>query len=138
MKRLEKRAVLFTIGGAGYGIIEILWRGRTHWTMIRAGGICFIIFSRVAERCKAQPLVFKASLCALGVTAVELLFGVVFNIIFGMGVWDYSDQPLNFLGQICPLYTLLWAALSLVFVPVAELLSAWLDGDVLAADAINV
>ena len=138
MKRLEKRAVLFTIGGAGYGIIEILWRGRTHWTMIIAGGICFIIFSRVAERFKTRPLVFKASLCALGVTAVELLFGVVFNIIFGMGVWDYSDQPLNFLGQICPLYTLLWAALSLVFVPVAELLGAWLDGDVLAADAINV
>lgn len=127
MKRFEKRAVLFTIGGAGYGIIELLWRGRTHWTMIIAGGMCFLMFSHVAERFRGRPLVFKASLCALGVTAVELAFGVVFNLIFGMGVWDYSDQPLNLYGQICPLYTLLWAALGLIFVPLADMINKKLD-----------
>ena len=123
MKRFEKRAVLFTIGGAGYGIIELLWRGRTHWTMIIAGGVCFLMFSYVAERFRGRSLVFKASLCALGVTAGELAFGVVFNLIFGMGVWDYSDQPLNLYGQICPLYTLLWAALGLIFVPLADMIN---------------
>lgn len=120
MKRLKRNITLFTFGGVGYGIIELLWRGHTHWTMIIAGGVCFIIFSEIAERFKHRSALFKAALCSLGVTAVELAFGVIFNIIFGLGVWDYSDMPFNFLGQICPTFTLLWGLLGLVFVPVAE------------------
>ena len=32
---------VFSIGAAGYSLLEILWRGNTHWTMTLAGGICF-------------------------------------------------------------------------------------------------
>ena len=126
MKRLKilwKNTVFFSIGGVGYAVIEILWRGRTHWTMVIAGGVCFVIFSRIAEKFKRSPLVIKAMIAALGVTLIELLFGVVFNIIFGMGVWDYSSNRFNILGQICPLFSLLWALLALVFVPIAEALN---------------
>ena len=119
MKRVKKYLVSFVIGGAGYGVIELLWRGRTHFTMILAGGICFIIFTLVEERLRKAPLLLKSALCAVGVTAVELIFGVIFNIILKMGVWDYSRQPLNILGQICPLYTLLWGALSCLVLPLA-------------------
>ena len=47
------------------------------------------------------------------ITAVEFVFGVIFNIWLGLNVWDYSDEPLNFLGQICPGFVLMWMALSL-------------------------
>lgn len=123
MEKIKKDAVFFMIGGIGYGIIEILFRGHTHPTMIIAGGICFIIFSRIAEKFKEKPLVYKAALCSLGVTAVELAFGIVFNMIFKMNVWDYSKQPFNFLGQICLLFTFLWGALGFIFVPLAEMLN---------------
>lgn len=123
MRKLKKDAVFFAIGGAGYAIIELLWRGHTHWTMIIAGGICFIIFSRIAENLKDKPLIFKAALCALGVTAIELIFGVVFNLIFRMDVWDYSKLPFNFLGQICPLFTVLWGVLGLFFLPIADMIN---------------
>ena len=114
---------MFAIGGIGYGIIEILWRGYTHWAMLVAGGICFILFSGIAEKFKKRSLFFKAVICSLSVTAVEIVFGVIFNIILKEGIWDYSNQPLNFMGQICLLYTVLWGVLGFVFIPLAEVLN---------------
>ncbi len=119
-KKLKKDAAFFATGGAGYGIIELLWRGHTHWSMLIAGGMCFTIFSRIAERCRKRSLIYKAVLCSMSVTVVEFGFGIVFNKILKMNVWDYSKMPYNILGQICPLYTVLWGALGLIFVPVAE------------------
>ena len=120
MKRIRNKVVFFSIGGIGYAVIELLWRRRTHWTMFLAGGICFMLFSVAAEKYKTRKLLFKCTWCALAVTTVELIFGLIFNLILGMNVWDYSRQPLNFLGQICPLYTLLWGVLSIPFIPLAE------------------
>lgn len=82
-----------------------------------------MIFSEIAERCSGKSLFLKATLCALCVTGVELIFGIVFNIILKMNVWDYSTMPLNFLGQICPFYTLLWGILGLLCLPLARKLN---------------
>ena len=123
MKNMKSDTAIFIIGGVGYGIIEILWRRHTHPTMILAGGISFLLFSKIAKRYREKPLVFKAALCALGVTAVELVFGLVFNMIFKMHVWDYSNRPFNLFGQICPEFTLAWAALAMLFVPLADLIN---------------
>lgn len=123
VRELKKNLVFFILGAIGYGCIELLWRGRTHWSMLIAGGICFMIFSFVAQRFRDRSLLFKAVLCAVAVTAVELVFGILFNMILKMNIWDYSAVPLNFLGQICPRYTLLWGVLALGFVPLAEVLN---------------
>ena len=124
LKILWKSAVFFTVGGVGYAVIELLWRGRTHWTMVIAGGVCFILFSKIAEKFKRCPLVIKALISAFGVTCVELVFGIVFNMIFGMAVWDYSREWLNLFGQVCPLFSVLWVILALVFIPIADRLNA--------------
>lgn len=123
LKNAKRVAVFFASGGMGYAIIEILWRGKTHWTMIIAGGICFVIFSLVAEKLKKRTAVCKAAVCSLGVTAVEFIFGVVFNLLLKMNVWDYSGVRFNILGQVCPLYSLLWALLALGVLPLAELIN---------------
>ena len=123
LKKLKKYALLFTIGAVGYGAIEVIWRGNTHWSMLIAGGICFILFSLVAERFKEKNILLKAAICALGVTAVEFLFGVLFNLVLKMNVWDYSNMPLNILGQICPLFTVLWAGIAIAFLPLAEVIN---------------
>lgn len=128
MKGIKKDAVFFAIGGAGYAIIELVWRGHTHWTMIIAGGLCFIIFSRIDEVFRKKTRVFKATLCALGVTAIELIFGIIFNLIFKMNVWDYSRAAFNLFGQICALYTFLWGVLGYVFLPLVDMLNKYFDG----------
>ena len=42
-------AFLFLIGGALYYVIEILWRGYSHWSMFILGGICFVIMGLLNE-----------------------------------------------------------------------------------------
>ncbi len=124
----KKRVCFFALGGIGYGIIELIWRGYTHWTMILAGGICFVIFSEIAKKFKNKPLLYKVALAALGVTAVEFVFGVVFNLIFKMNVWDYSNMPFNVFGQICPIFTAAWAVVAIVFIPLADMLNTVIAG----------
>ena len=45
------------------------------------------------------------------ITGVELLAGLLFNR--DHSVWDYRQMPLQWKGQICLPYSLLWAPLSL-------------------------
>ena len=123
MKFIKKYGLLFTIGALGYAAIELIWRGRTHWSMMIAGGLCFILFSMVAELLEGRNIILKAALCAIGVTAIEFIFGVVFNVWLGMGVWDYSDRSFNILGQICPQFTVLWAGIAIVFLPLADVIN---------------
>ena len=122
-KRLKKYALLFMIGAAGYGSIEVIWRGYTHWSMMIAGGLCFMLFSFVAERMGGRRILIKAAVCALGVTFIEFIFGVIFNLILKMDVWDYSNMPFNILGQVCPLFALLWMGIAIAFLPLADIIN---------------
>ena len=114
------RIIMFLIGSFGYGLIEILWRGRTHLSMLLAGGICFCGFAYLAKKLKRANLFLKAAIGSGFVTFIELVFGVFFNLILKQNVWNYSARPFNFKGQICLLYSLYWAVLSIIFIPLSE------------------
>ncbi|MBP3388622.1 MAG: hypothetical protein J6K98_01975 [Clostridia bacterium] len=115
MKRagLLKEAVLFMVGGLGYNLIELGWRGRTHWSMTLLGGICFHMIGRIFLRLGHRTRVGCCALSALAVTAAEFLSGCLVNRLFRLDVWDYSLLPGNLLGQVCVGYSCLWALLSL-------------------------
>lgn len=107
-----KYAGLFTIGGIGYGTLEILWRGYTHYSMLIAGGMVLCAAYFINSKNKKSSLILRALAVMLFIVTVELVFGLIFNILLGMRVWDYSDKPLNFFGQICLSYSFLWFILS--------------------------
>lgn len=107
--KLWKKAALFCLGGGAYVVLEILWRGRSHYSMFLAGGTCFLLLGRL-RRVKL-PLMVKAGLGALVITGVELLAGWIFNSDYS--VWDYRALPYNFQGQICAAFTLLWIPVSI-------------------------
>lgn len=111
MKVLEYGGV-FTAGGLGYGGLELLWRGRTHWSMLLCGGVCAVLIYLIAGR-ERTVLWRRWTLCAAAVTTVEYFTGVLVNLRLGWNVWNYADRPLNVLGQICPLYTLFWFGLAI-------------------------
>ena len=73
--------MLFSIGAVGYGLIEIIWRGYTHWSMLGAGGICFMFFGTLSDKLKKAGLFAKSLIGSGFITAIEFIFGVVFNII---------------------------------------------------------
>ncbi len=101
-------AAVFILGGLGYGTIEILWRGSTHWSMLLTGGVCLLILEQVDIRHSGEWLVVRCIRGAAVITAVELAVGMVVNQLLGLAVWDYSEQWGSFAGQICPLYTIYW------------------------------
>jgi uncharacterized membrane protein len=114
---LRSFGIIFLLGAFGYGLIETVWRGYSHWTMMIAGGISFTVFALIS-RC-GIPLLYKCIFGSFTVTVIELCFGSVFNLGLGLHVWDYSNLPFNLFGQVCLLYSVLWGWLSLVAVPFA-------------------
>lgn len=108
--------ILFFIGGKLYTLIEVLWRGFTHWTMFILGGVCFVIMGLLNEyRFSWKDSLLKQSvISAVIITIFEFIIGCIVNLWLGWAVWDYSNLPFNLLGQICLYYFLLWIPLSAV------------------------
>ena len=111
---------MFSFGAFGYGLIEILWRGFTHPSMLTAGGICFLFFAKIGEKFKKANLFIKALIGSGFITFIELIFGVIFNLILRKNVWDYSRMPFNLFGQICAVYSAFWVALSFLAIPLVS------------------
>ena len=102
-----KYPLLFCAGGLGYMGLELLWRGWTHRTMFFAGGTCFLLLGCLRNRSPWIQAVAGAGI----ITTVELGVGLLLNRQYG--IWDYRNVPLNFLGQICLPYSLLWLPVGL-------------------------
>ncbi len=111
MKSSEKNIFIFLIGGLGYGIIEILFRGFTHWSMIITGGSAFLILYLIYENIQA-PTILKAIVGTVVITALEFTVGIIVNEYFQFGVWDYTGMPFNIMGQISPVFSLCWFGIS--------------------------
>lgn len=104
----------FVVGALLYSSIELLWRGRTHWTMAILGGIVYIFLNRIDTHLGDISIAVKAILGSAMITSLELIFGFILNIKMGLKVWNYENIGYNILGQICPKYTIYWFMLSIV------------------------
>jgi len=100
----------FSVGFAGYPLLELLWRGRTHWSMALAGGVAGLLLFPLCTKKGARLICCKT---AAVITAIEWVFGCVFNLLLKQQVWDYSKKPLNLMGQICLPYSCLWFLLGI-------------------------
>ena len=110
------------IAGCIYLLIEIAWRGCTHWTMLPLAAVIFVCAGVLDERPKPPPLWLQVVIGTAIATALELAAGLILNVWLELGVWDYSELPGNILGQICPQYTLAWAALMVVAIKLENLM----------------
>ena len=115
--------IVFSLGAAAYGMMEVLFRGYTHWTMVLTGGACVLTLYYLSGWLLSMPLLAAAAMGALIVTCYEFFVGMVVNLRLGWDVWDYSALPGNVLGQICPAFTGIWFAICLAFFGTVKLLS---------------
>lgn len=108
--------ILFLIGGWIYIWMEMVWRGRTHWTMFLLGGLCFVVVGLLNEHYYKwnQSLLFQSVVGAVIITAMEFITGCVVNIWLEWNVWDYSNLPFNLMGQICLYFFLLWIPIAML------------------------
>lgn len=127
IKQFYKYLFLFLVGGLVYCGIEMLWRGHTHWTMLIVGGLCFLFCGSINEFFDWEmPLWLQMLICSAGITAIEYISGIIINIIFKLNVWDYSNLPLNIMGQVCLWFSLLWFFLSALAIILDDWLRYWL------------
>ena len=101
-------------GGTVYVCIELLWRGRSHWSMFLDSGLCAALIGMLNEWAPGLPLSAQALLGACVITGSELVFGSLFNRSYA--VWDYRGLPHNVRGQICPQYFCAWLFIALLAV----------------------
>lgn len=120
---LYKTLILFVLGGFLYCGIEMLFRGRTHFSMWILGGLCFIIIGSLNERFEWEmPLISQMFISMCVITILEFIFGLVLNVLLHLSVWDYSNMPYNLLGQICLLFSVCWFWLSLPAIVIDDML----------------
>jgi hypothetical protein len=109
--KFRKYPLLFCAGGLGYMGLELLWRGRSHVSMFLAGGVCFLLLDKLRCTKSRLPLLLRGCIGAFVITTVELVTGLLANRNYQ--VWDYRNLPMNFLGQICLPFSILWVPLSI-------------------------
>lgn len=122
-KQTLKYFILGNIGGIIYSLIEIFYRGYTHWTMYIVSFILFILLGGINEFLSGDTPLWKQALIGTTiVTIVEFIAGCIINIKLGWDVWDYSSQPFNLMGQICLPFCIIWFFLSIVAIVVDDYL----------------
>ena len=118
-----RKIALFSFGGLCYVGMELLWRGRSHYSMFLAGGASLLLIGKLNRAEPKLPLPLRAVAGSGIITMVELGTGLIFNRNFT--VWDYRGHPGNWLGQICPLFSFLWifmaALVLLIYDPLEKL-----------------
>ena len=109
--------------------LELFWRGWSHGSMFLAGGLCFLLLGQLNRTQPRLPLLLRAVAGAGIITMVEYAAGLVVNRNYM--VWDYRDMPLNYHGQICFGFCLLWLPISLAAMFLYDILDTRLTSYVL-------
>lgn len=119
--------LLFLIGGRLYTWLELICRGRTHWTMFILGGLCFVIIGLLNEHLFPWDLALmqQAVIGAIIITVLEFATGCIVNLWLGWDVWDYSDLPFNLMGQVCLYYFFDWLLLTVGCIVLDDWLRYW-------------
>ncbi len=127
MKQYLKLLFLFVAGGLLYNLLELFYRGWTHWTMFFLGGLCFVCLGAINEVIPwNMPLWQQVIIGASIISALEFVTGCIVNLWLGWGVWDYSKMPGNILGQVCPQYFGLWLLVALAGIILDDCLRYWM------------
>lgn len=125
-KWICKYITLLLAGGGLYVLVELIWRGRSHWTMFLLGGLCFVSLGLINEIIPWEmPLWQQIFIGACIVTGLEFVTGCIVNLRLGWAVWDYSGLPGNILGQICPQFFVLWLPVAMAAIVLDDWLRYW-------------
>ena len=100
--------IMFLLGCFIYSLLEIAARGHTHWTMTLLGGIVGMLLCRLHGTAPRHTLLLQALSGAFIITALEMVVGVLDNLVLQWHVWSYREMPWNVYGQICLPFSVLW------------------------------
>lgn len=120
MKKIIPHLIIFIISGLIYVLLEVLWRGYSHWTMFICAGCCGLVMAAVNNTILEFETDFRIQVLvsALLCTTAELIFGLIFNSNFT--IWDYRNTwgTIHFLNdQVNILFIGVWIIISIFALP---------------------
>jgi uncharacterized membrane protein len=92
----------------GFGVVMLHYLSNLNFDFIAVG---------------AWRVVFFTALVIIVMTLLEFVGGIIFIKGMKLKLWDYSRQPGNFMGIICPLFSALWGVCGLAYF---YLINPWL------------
>lgn len=137
MRKLLRSIVLWTFSGTLFFLFEVIWKlahgnpEAISWTMLVLAAIICIPLDLANEHIPwCMPIWQQAILGGLGITAAELVAGLVLNVWLGLGVWDYSHLPLNLWGQISLVWSMVWVVVAGFGIVFLDWLRYWLYNEI--------
>ena len=122
---LIKIAYLFIIGCVFGWVVELFYRrfvtNRPNWVnpgflngpFLPIYGFGALLLFVISQRIESLPILIATMFIAL--TLIELFTGYIFNKYFHIRLWDYREEKFNYKGYICPLFSVFWTVLGVLF-----------------------
>lgn len=83
--------------------------------MLVLAGFVFVFIGLLNEIWNWETsFILQSAIGSIIATIFELFTGIVVNLWLDWNVWDYSDLPGNFMGQVCPQFAILWFFISAI------------------------
>ena len=113
MKKIIGKLGLFLSCGFIYYMIEILFRGWSHWSMFLLAGFLGVfcvdsVNNVLSFDCDyIVQILISTILCIIG----EGISGIILNVWLQLNVWDYSKMAFGtfFFGQCNVIFCVAWA-----------------------------
>ena len=139
----ERLFLLFYVYAFAGWIIETVYRSLDRKRVVNPGFlngpylplygsgaiILVLLYSAISE---LHPALRGVSYL-FALTLLEYVAGLLLLHLFNRRCWDYSDEPLNYRGLICPGFSLYWVILAFIFEKTLYPLSLHLLGSIDAA-----
>ena len=124
-----RQIILFLVGFCLYITIEVCFRGFSYPLMGFCGGIIFLIIDSLNNRISWDlDLLLQGCIGSFVITTFEFVIGGIFLLCNYSPMWDYSDMPWNFHGIICLPFSLIWIAVSILGIFVADAINYYVFG----------
>ena len=81
MFSFKELTFVYFVGAISYSLIEVLFRGYTHFSMALTGGVCFLLFY-IMNFSLNIGLIGKCFLASFIITSLEFIVGYFVNIVF--------------------------------------------------------
>lgn len=128
MGKLLLHIFRWVIAGGLYGLMEIVYRGYTHWSMVLLAVLLSIPLDICNEHLPWEMPIWLQAICGgVIVTLGELVTGLLLNVWLGFDIWNYSKLWGNLWGQICIQFTVRWMVIAGVVIVLFDWLDYWIS-----------
>lgn len=128
--RIVKMMVLFLVGFVVYGLIELIYRGKTYPLMAVCGGVAILILDQINNKISWDvDLLLQGVIGSFVITSMEFIIGELslHNILPAM--WNYSNMPMNYKGIVCLPFSIIWIFLSIFGIFLADAMNYYVLGE---------